>query len=131
MKHLINKKSIEIVILLLCAISISYLSYIYFRIDADGVNGPVVWLEFKEHGFKSLTDWNPTPDNWYFTLYPVYFLFYLILGSYGAPMLIFGSAFFAFSVIIIASTISKKLNKGLRSIKQTAPHLSPIAPECF
>ena len=111
MKHLINKKSIEIVILLLCAISISYLSYIYFRIDADGVNGPVVWLEFKEHGFKSLTDWNPTPDNWYFTLYPVYFMFYLILGSYGAPMLIFGSAFFAFSVIIIASTISKKLNK--------------------
>ncbi|MDQ2228510.1 hypothetical protein [Citrobacter portucalensis] len=108
---LINKRSIEIVILFLCAALILYLSYLYFRIDADGVNGPVVWLEFKEHGFKSLFDWYPTPDNWYFTLYPVYFLFYLVSGNYGAEMLIFGSAFFAFSVILLGFIISRKLNK--------------------
>ncbi|HGA3340250.1 TPA: hypothetical protein ACIR6E_001192 [Enterobacter roggenkampii] len=111
MKNLTNKRATEIIILLLCAISVLYLSYLYFRIDADGVNGPVVWLEFKEQGFKSLSDWNPTPDNWYFTLYPVYFLFYLFSGNHGALMLIFGSAFFAFSVIFIASIISRELDK--------------------
>ena len=35
------------------------------------------------------------------------------------------------SSVVRWKIISKKLHKGLRLIKQTAPHLSPIAPECF
>ncbi len=103
------KKNLELVFIYCVSLTlIIILSYHYFDIDADGVNGPVVWIELQKKGLSVLSDWYPTPDNWYFTLYPVYFLMYFITGSTGSGMLIYGVILFAFLVTILSIAISKK-----------------------
>lgn len=110
-----NTKSCDkyfITLITLCSLVSIYLSFLYFGIDADGVNAPVVWMEFKHHGFTALKDWLPTPDNWYFTLYPVYFLMYFITGNNGPLMLIAGTALFVIAVILLSAIIAKKVDKN-------------------
>jgi hypothetical protein len=63
-------------LLLIIALGGSYfLTMRYFSLDPDSANSPLVWRAFLTEGFSAFKDWAPTPDNWYFTTYPVNFLF--------------------------------------------------------
>ncbi len=91
--------------------SIYFLTSQYFRhtLNADFANSPLVWREFVNSGIHALYDWKPTPDSWYFTVYPVNFLMFWALGDDGITPLIISTALFTWTVAVIASTISEKL----------------------
>lgn len=111
MKLEVRRNILIIFILGICLINIIFLEHLYFNIDADGVNAPVVWIEIQKRGFSALSDWYPTPDNWYFTLYPIYFLMYFITGDYGSIALMAGALIFSFSVIIFSILLSNVTDK--------------------
>jgi len=71
---------------LACAIIIgALLSYLSvnntFTVNADVSNSPVVWNEIQLFGLSVLGDWAATPDNWYFSNYPIHFLIFSLLGA--------------------------------------------------
>ncbi|WP_157924268.1 hypothetical protein [Escherichia coli] len=66
--------------------------------DADAANSPIVWRAFLDSGWSSFTQWQPTFDNWYFTVYPVNFALFLLLGDDGLLPLVISSAIFIFVI---------------------------------
>ncbi len=87
-------KGMTILFLLLSFLMICKIISFYFPIEGDAANSPVVWREFTEHGFSALASWRPTPDNWYFTIYPVSFLMFWLFGNDGVVPLIITTSFF-------------------------------------
>ncbi|WP_413738056.1 hypothetical protein ACL2XP_07570 [Sodalis sp. RH21] len=52
-----------------------------FSADNDVANSAIVWHEVQKHGLSVLSQWRPTPDNWYFSTYPIHFLLFKLTGS--------------------------------------------------
>lgn len=94
-------------LLLIIALGGSYvLTMRYFGIDPDAANSPLVWRAFLTEGFSAFKDWAPTPDSWYFTTYPVNFLFFALLGNDGIhPVVLSTSVFVGFSAFILARVV--------------------------
>ena len=78
----------------------------YMPIEPDAANSPLVWREFASNGFSAFSDWIPTPDNWYFTVYPVNFLVFMISGRDGVTELAISTSLFIAITAIICSVIA-------------------------
>ncbi|EMB1310970.1 hypothetical protein U7252_000047 [Escherichia coli] len=91
-------KGITVLFLLLSFLIICKIISFYFPLESDAANSPVVWQEFLEHGFSAFSSWRPTPDNWYFTIYPVSFFIFWLFGSNGIVPLIITTSFFTWLV---------------------------------
>lgn len=75
----------------------------YFPIEPDVANSPLVWRGFLTEGFAVFKDWKPTPDNWYFTIYPVNFIFFWLLSDDGKiPLIISTSLYISLAAIIVS-----------------------------
>lgn len=94
-------------LLLMIALGGSYfLTLRYFALDPDAANSPLVWRAFLAEGFSAFKDWAPTPDSWYFTTYPINFLFFALMGSDGIhPLVLSTSAFVGLSAFILACVV--------------------------
>ena len=86
-------KNLTLSLLSFC--TIIFLTSRYLPIETDALNSPIVWREVSEHGFGVLKSWYATPDNWYFTVYPINFFFYLLFGNDGIVPLTVSTALFA------------------------------------
>ncbi|XBS70892.1 hypothetical protein ABK905_07435 [Acerihabitans sp. KWT182] len=83
------------------------LTFRYFSIEPDVANSPLVWRAFLTEGFSAFKDWAPTPDNWYFTTFPINFIFFALLSDDGKLPLILSTALFtAMTAIIIAAVLN-------------------------
>ncbi|MEG3136191.1 hypothetical protein SC206_21750 [Rouxiella sp. T17] len=60
-----------------------------FTVDADVANSSIVWHEIQQHGWSVMKNWLPTPDNWYFSVYPIHFLLFELTGS-TSPDIMYG-----------------------------------------
>ncbi|MFP1792508.1 hypothetical protein ACLEDP_08135 [Lonsdalea quercina] len=86
-----------------------FLTKYYFVIDSDTLNSAIVWHEIELHGWNVMKNWIPTPDNWYFSSYPIHFLFFSIFGASTNILLIlaFAQVFFcSWLAALIAKNIS-------------------------
>ncbi|WP_380183605.1 hypothetical protein [Kalamiella sp. sgz302252] len=78
----------------------------YFPIEPDAANSPLVWRALLVEGFSVLKDWKPTPDNWYFTVYPINFIFFILTSSDGIAALTASTAFFvALTATVLACLV--------------------------
>lgn len=74
----------------------------YFPIEPDVANSPLVWRGLLAEGLAIFKDWAPTPDNWYFTVYPINFIFFALLSDDGVfPLIVSTALFVALSALII------------------------------
>ncbi|MDK9585758.1 hypothetical protein [Lelliottia wanjuensis] len=92
---------IKSIALFLTFVCIYFLTERYFRstVNADFANSSLVWRSIHDNGFaNTLKDWRPTPDSWYFSVYPVHFLLFWITQSDGPGVLTFATAVFSFLV---------------------------------
>lgn len=87
---------------------IMWLTSHYFPINADYANSPLVWREFISRGSDAFFDWKPTPDNWYFSVYPVHFALFYILNDDGVVPLIIASSLFTWFVAFFSGEIVRK-----------------------
>ncbi|AMO81128.1 hypothetical protein [Obesumbacterium proteus] len=112
----------KLLLLLIMLISLSITSYLASRYsvlwsgDADAANSPIVWRAFLDRGFDAFTQWKPTFDNWYFTVYPVNFLFFAIFGDDGLYPLLLSSILFIFLINTTCFYISYKFSGLFASI---------------
>lgn len=84
----------------------------YFPIEPDAANSPLVWRDFTSHGLSAFKDWVPTPDNWYFTTYPVNFVFFLITNSDVKLPLVMSTSFFVSGASILFAAAIYSVNKS-------------------
>jgi len=90
-----------------------YLTFRYFPFEPDVANSPLVWRAFQQEGFSIFRDWLPTPDNWYFTVYPINFIFFTLLSSDGRFALTLSTVFFVFlTPLLIAAVINATQRKN-------------------
>ncbi|AWP32597.1 hypothetical protein IB221_05020 [Pantoea sp. PNT01] len=106
------KKNSIYLSLIIFSLLISYiLTSRYFPIEPDAANSSLVWRAFVTEGFSAFKNWQPTPDNWYFTTYPFNFLFFFLLNHDGKlPLILSTSSFIGLTAIYltyIAYAISK------------------------
>lgn len=112
-KEIIDKRKwLILVFMSIIGLALSYLTVnATFIINADVSNSPVVWDEINKHGIGILHDWLATPDNWYFSNYPIHFLAFSIFGS--SPGVIIGiSVLQQYFIALIASIIIKRETKS-------------------
>ncbi|MBI0276832.1 hypothetical protein I6H07_13700 [Hafnia alvei] len=80
--------------------------------DADAANSPLVWRAFLDRGWESFTQWQPTFDNWYFTVYPLNFALFFLLGDDGLLPLVLSSAIFIFVITVCVTELVKSYSGG-------------------
>lgn len=80
----------------------------YFPVEPDVANSPLVWREYATKGLSAIHELNPTIDNWYFTVYPLHFLVFSLLGGDGLIPLRITSALFCISIAIFGMLIVKR-----------------------
>lgn len=80
--------------------------------DADAANSPIVWRAFLDRGWESFSQWQPTFDNWYFTVYPVNFALFFLLGDDGLLPLVISSSIFIFVITACVTEIVKSYSGG-------------------
>lgn len=98
-------------LLILSVISSLFLVWIttrYFPVEPDVVNSPIVWRHILDNGISAIQDWNPTVDNWYFTVYPVNFLVFSLLGDDGLIALRLSTSLFSICIAITAMLTVRK-----------------------
>ncbi|CAK9886367.1 MAG: hypothetical protein XXXJIFNMEKO3_02795 [Candidatus Erwinia impunctatus] len=102
-----------VAVVLFSLFSVAFLTEHYFPIEPDVANSPLVWRMFLSEGFTAFKDWRPTPDNWYFTTYPINFLFFALSGSDGPGVLALATSLFislsALILYFVMSSVQKKL----------------------
>lgn len=87
---------------------ILFLTSKYMPIEGDVANSPIVWRELGIGVIEALRDWKPTIDNWYFTVYPINFIFFAILGDDGKLPLILTTSLFSFAIVIFSAKSIKQ-----------------------
>jgi hypothetical protein len=100
-----------LLIILLSFAASWYLTFRYFPFEPDVANSPLVWQGFLREGFSVFRDWFPTPDNWYFTVYPINFIFFSLLSSDGRFALTLSTMFFVFITPLIVAAIINATHK--------------------
>lgn len=90
-----NLPARSVAISLLSFFVVIFLTSRYLPVETDALNSPIVWREINEHGLWVLRYWYATADNWFFTVYPVNFFFYIIFGNDGIVPLTISTALFA------------------------------------
>lgn len=100
---------------IIATLAIAYtLTARYFPVEPDVANSPLVWRGFLTEGFAVFKDWKPTPDNWYFTIYPVNFLLFALLSDDGKlPLIISTSIYISLTAIIIGWMIYTIKRSGI------------------
>lgn len=107
-----TKRFLIYIIAIASAITFSWiLTNRYFPVEPDVANSPLVWRALLDEGLSVFKDWAPTPDNWYFTVYPINFVFFILTGSDSiASLIVSTSLFVAFTAIILANTVYTTVN---------------------
>ncbi|WP_343553180.1 hypothetical protein [Pantoea sp.] len=103
-----------------------FLTFRYFPFEPDVANSPLVWRAFLDEGFSVLRDWKPTPDNWYFTVYPINFLFYTLFSSDDRFVLTLSTLFFVFLTPLIVAAITQSTQRKITAF--IAPMLIVLLP---
>jgi len=88
--------------------------HLHYQPDSDIANSAVTWHEVSRKGLSSLNDWRPTPDNWYFSVYPVNYLVFYIFGSSPFVMELI-EVFQLFLLALFSSMICYQLTKNSKS----------------
>lgn len=110
------KESITFLSSLIASLLVAYiLTARYFPIEADAANSPLVWRAFLNEGFSAFKDWSPTADNWYFTTYPVNFLFFTLIND-GKSSLILSTSLFIGLTSFLLTSITYSINKSKTSL---------------
>lgn len=104
-----KSKYVYIAGLIFSAFFVTWLTFRYFPVEPDSANSPIVWRAFITSGFYALDQWSPTIDNWYFTVYPVNFIVFYLLGNDGPSSLKIATALFSIFIIFSASYLIKDL----------------------
>lgn len=81
---------------------VSWLAARYFPVEPDVANSPIVWKEISDNGFSFIKYWKPTSDNWYFTVYPLNFLFFYLSGSYDLGVLKTSTSVYSIGIPFLA-----------------------------
>ncbi len=102
-----------------------FLTFRYFPYEPDVANSPIVWRAFLNEGFSIFRDWLPTPDNWYFTVYPVNFIFFTLLSDDGRFALTLSTVFFVFLTPLLIAAVNNGANRKNTFI------LAPILIVCL
>lgn len=110
------KRMIWLLLIAFTFVASWYLTFRYFPFEPDVANSPLVWRGFLTEGFSVFKDWYPTPDNWYFTVYPINFIFFSLLSSDGRFALTLSTMFFIFITPLIVAVIVNVTNKKISFI---------------
>lgn len=99
---------------IISALICAWLANHQFHLDTDAINSSTVWHEVKEHGLSVIHDWRPTSDSWYFSVYPIHFLLFYVLGGasiFSLKLLAAAQLFFASlaSTLIIYKFTMRKI----------------------
>ncbi|MDR3433030.1 MAG: hypothetical protein P4L95_14180 [Rouxiella aceris] len=106
MKNLSTTKVVSLTLITVIVLAVAYfLTSRYFPFEPDVANSPLVWRGFLSEGFSVLTDWKPTPDSWYFTVYPINFIFFILTGNDGQLPLVLSTALFVGLSALILSWV--------------------------
>jgi hypothetical protein len=54
---------------------------LHYHPDSDIANSAITWHEVSIHGFRSLSAWRATADNWYFSVYPIHYPLFYFFGA--------------------------------------------------
>lgn len=98
----VHKKAIFLLLIISSILCTIWLGSRYFPVEPDVANSPVVWQEISNAGISAMSSWQPTVDNWYFTVYPVNFITYYVLGDSGVVSLKISTAIFSISIVFLA-----------------------------
>lgn len=113
-------KQKELIIFLSLLASSLIFSYLitsrYFPVEPDAANSPLVWRAFIAEGFSAFKDWQPTPDNWYFTTYPFNFLFFGLLNYDGKLPLVLSTSLFIGLTACLLAYVTYAVNKSRSSL---------------
>lgn len=109
-----ERKGLSISIALSLIISLT-LTNKYFVADSDTLNSVIVWHEIQLHGLSIMNQWTPTPDNWYFSVYPIHFLFFSLFGS-GSNVIILISFIQVFLCALLSSLLIRNISGNYYSI---------------
>jgi hypothetical protein len=90
-----------------------------FGVEPDTSHSLMLWYGVNEHGLSWVKDWLFTQDNWLFSLVPVHFLEFWILGPKPSLVIITGWAIF------VASTIAAGLI-GLELKSKNSFYIIPV-----
>ncbi len=74
-------KTIYLSAIIFAVIASYALTYRYFPVEPDASSSPLIWRAFLTEGITAFKDWKPTPDNWYFTVYPINFIFFNLISD--------------------------------------------------
>lgn len=98
----LHKKAVLLLLITSSILFTVWLGSRYFPVEPDVANSPVVWQEILNTGIGAINSWQPTVDNWYFTVYPVNFITYYILGDSGLVSLKISTVIFSISIVFLA-----------------------------
>lgn len=88
--------------------------HIHYQPDSDIANSAITWYEVSSNGLSSLKNWRPTPDNWYFSVYPINYLVFYLFGS--SPFVMEVIEFFQLLLLaFFSSLICLKLTRSTKS----------------
>lgn len=102
------KKPSLVSLSILSSLFLVWITTRYFPVEPDVVNSPLVWRHIVENGLTAIHDWKPTIDNWYFTVYPVNFLIFSVLGDDGLVALRLATSLFSIGIAIFAMLTMRK-----------------------
>lgn len=102
----VRASKIALITLSICVIV--FLTSRYFSPNADYANSSLVWRMIMQNGYQALFDWRPTPDSWFFTVYPLHFLLFYILGNDGIMPLTIATAMYTVVLTFTTANIVKK-----------------------
>lgn len=75
-----------------------------FGIEPDAVHSLMLWYGINEHGLGWVKDWLFTQDNWLFSLVPIHFVEFWLLGPKPALVIVTGWLIFVASTIVAGLT---------------------------
>lgn len=105
---MINVKTYRILLVAISICAITFLTTRYFSPNGDYANSSLVWRMYLQNGYQAFFDWRPTPDTWYFTVYPLHFLLFYILGNDGIVPLAIASALYTIVLTFTSAHIVRK-----------------------
>ena len=70
------------------------------KIEPDSIHSLILWYGVNEYGLSWVKDWLFTQDNWLFSLFPLHFIEFWILGPKLALIIVTGWVIFVASTIV-------------------------------
>jgi hypothetical protein len=94
--------------------SLHYTFYLWGP-DSDVSYSAMLWQGIHRYGLIFLKSANPTPDNWLFSLIPIFFALFSIFGVNAYVLILVGWLIYAISAILTGIIVKKVTNNSLLS----------------